>query len=260
MSGREIAITGAIGIEYGFVEFFAPVPKSAGWTGGILWDNAVRDAMRLHSKDGRHVAGEISDYFTLVPQVQVLVLDSILVPMATDRLNVRATWEMSAMNLQALALTGLTTRLGYRLIRRERPARLACKTDSDYGDCSAGPYASFPSGHTAASFTAAGLACAHHANLDLYGGGVPDALGCIVPALMAVGDGVTRVMADRHWSTDVLSGAVVGLVYGYGVPYFVHYHYRRFFEKKDDGNVKVRWAMAPLAQGDALGVQGFGTF
>jgi membrane-associated phospholipid phosphatase len=175
-------------------------------------------------------------------------------------LNGDVAWKLTAMNVQALAITGLATRIGTKGIVRERPSVPECRADPHYGVCTGGDNASFPSGHTAGAFTAAGLACIHHQYLPLYGGGVPDALGCIVPVTLATGDGVMRILADRHWSTDVIAGALFGYAVGYLTPYFLHYRAHRYFERDPDQRVVLHWALAPLATDGAYGAQAFGQF
>ncbi|HVY46513.1 MAG TPA: phosphatase PAP2 family protein [Minicystis sp.] len=261
-TAREYVLTTIVGAEYLGAEFLAPSPTSANWTGGILWDDAARRVFVLRTRSGRNLASDISDAFTLEPQIQAFGLDSIAVPLLTDRFNASVGWQLTAMNLQALSLTGLLTRLGFRIVARERPSVAECRKDPDYSKSCRGeaPYASFPSGHTAAAFTAAALACSHHANLPLYGGGAADVAACVVPLLFATGDGVARLMADRHWSTDVLAGMAVGLVSGVGMPYLFHYRYKSFFDHDGDDRVRFRWAWAPLASSDVLGVQAIGLF
>jgi membrane-associated phospholipid phosphatase len=50
-----------------------------------------------------------------------------------------------------------------------------------------------------------------HANL-LYGGGVA----------LSLATGYLRIAADKHWSTDVLTGWIVGAAVGYAVPRYLH--------------------------------------
>ncbi|HEV8549343.1 MAG TPA: phosphatase PAP2 family protein, partial [Polyangiaceae bacterium] len=82
---------------------------------------------------------------------------------------------------------------------------------------------SFMSGHTTIAFTGAGLICAHHQHLPLYGGGAPDLLACIAALGAATTAGAMRVAADKHYATDVLLGMGVGLFAGYGLPNLLHY-------------------------------------
>jgi membrane-associated phospholipid phosphatase len=35
--------------------------------------------------------------------------------------------------------------------------------------------------------------------------------------------GVTRIVADRHYASDVVVGAAIGFAGGYGLPWLLHY-------------------------------------
>src|SRR6185369_8075255 len=87
-------------------------------------------------------------------------------------------------------------------------------------------FAGFPSGHAVSAFTAAGLSCVHHAHLPLYGGGLPDALACAAALTVASGVGVVRIMGDRHYVSDVIVGAAIGFLVGFGLPSLLHYRER----------------------------------
>jgi len=61
----------------------------------------------------------------------------------------------------------------------------------------------------------------HHFEHDLLGSGW-DALSCVGGYAVAASTATFRVVADVHYSTDVLSGALIGTLVGYGVP-LLHY-------------------------------------
>lgn len=95
----------------------------------------------------------------------------------------------------ALVNTGIATMTLKALFGRERP-------DDSEGDTVFRPLraidASFPSGHTSASFAVAhSLAQGRPQNAWLYG--------------VATMVGVSRVKARRHFPTDVIAGALLGL-------------------------------------------------
>jgi membrane-associated phospholipid phosphatase len=101
-----------------------------------------------------------------------------------------------------------------------------CAKDPSYAaNCSSGANlnASFLSGHTTIAFAGAGLMCAHHMHLPLYGSVVADALACATGLAAATTAGALRVMSDNHYTTDVLLGAGVGLFGGYVWPMMWHY-------------------------------------
>ena len=109
---------------------------------------------------------------------------------------------------------------------RVRPVEKGCATDPDYASKCSDPVAlnqSFVSGHTAVAFTGAGLTCAHHRHLPLYGGGAPDVLICAATLAAASATGVLRIVSDDHYSTDVLLGMSLGLASGWLLPELLHY-------------------------------------
>ncbi|HKO91027.1 MAG TPA: phosphatase PAP2 family protein, partial [Polyangiaceae bacterium] len=118
----------------------------------------------------------------------------------------------------AVALTGES-------LGRVRPAENGCKTDPEYSSkCdSSSLNKSFLSGHTAIAFTGAGLMCAHHQHLPLYGGGAADIATCWAALAAASAASVMRITSDNHYATDVLLGAGIGLTSGYVLQRWLHY-------------------------------------
>jgi len=84
-------------------------------------------------------------------------------------------------------------------------------------------YVSFFSGHSSVAFTSAGLTCAHHQRLPLYGGGAADAAACGAMIAVALSTASFRVLADEHYMSDILVGSAVGFAAGYGLPTLLHY-------------------------------------
>jgi membrane-associated phospholipid phosphatase len=126
------------------------------------------------------------------------------------------------IGLEAFAFSGLTSFVSTRVSRRERPDATQCKRDNPDGSCP-GDTESFWSGHTTISATSAGLVCANHARMPLWGHPVADAGACVLATSSAVATGVTRIAADRHYATDVLAGFGLGFGIGYAVPTLLHY-------------------------------------
>jgi membrane-associated phospholipid phosphatase len=239
---------------YLYVEFGTKSPAEPNWTGGILFDDGVRDAMVAGSPAGRDRAGTISDFLTLTPQILALV-DGALVPVVTDDFNWDVAWQMSVINLQAIAVTGLLSRAGHRYIARERPDVRPCQEDGGYhGLCFGGSNASFPSGHTSAAFAGAGLVCAHHMHLPLYGG-TSDTVACVASMTLATGSGVMRIVSDRHYASDIIVGAAIGTGAGLGLPLLLHY---RGGESRK--TTRARVTFVPLATDRTLGATMFGWF
>lgn len=213
----------ALGAAYLVVHFYTEPPLEPKWTGPILFDRPVRDALVGGSRDARNKAGVVSDVFWYVPLLTPFV-ESALVPLFSDDWNVDVAWQLTAINLQSAAVNALLTRSGHRFVARERPDVGPCSSDATYDDhCFGGSNASFPSGHASAAFMGASLACVHHSNLPLYGGGGPDVAVCAATTGMAVVNGFARIVADRHYATDVIAGAAIGALSGFAMPVLLHY-------------------------------------
>jgi membrane-associated phospholipid phosphatase len=193
-------------------------------SGGILFDESVRDTLRADTLADRYIFRDASD---------VGLSLAVTWPFVTDAL-ITAWWyrgsrevaqEMSLINLQAMAISGALQGVTNVLVSRERPFGRDCGGDElpeDAIDCANSVhYRSFFSGHSAFSFTGAALICVHHFENDLMG--PPwDALSCAGGYAVAATTASFRVVSDVHYSSDILLGAAVGTLVGWGVP-LLHY-------------------------------------
>lgn len=217
----DYALTG-VGFAVGAtLELIEPASEPH-WRGPILFDRAMRNTMVAGSSSGRNRAALISD-LALWGSIGHVVLDATLVSMVAHR-SPELGYEMLWMDAEAYAMTMLLNSVAKRLAARERPDTEACQQSSDYDRrcSSAGKYESFYSGHAALSATSAGLLCAHHQHLDLYGGAW-DGLACASAIAVTSVTGGLRIVADRHWGSDVLVGHVIGFATGYFLPTLLHY-------------------------------------
>jgi membrane-associated phospholipid phosphatase len=226
----EAVVTGAMLLPIAGALFLYPNPDD-NIHGGFLFDDAVRDALVVDSRSGRDKAATFSNlpYFGLL--AFPLLVDTALVTWGIHRANDVAL-EMLGMDLEAYAITGAVS-LTFQKMGRVRPSEKGCAEDPEYSSKCGNPTAlnqSFLSGHTSVAFTGAGLTCAHHKNLPLYGGGAPDIAICVLGLAAASTTGVLRIMSDNHYSTDVLLGVGVGLLSGYALPEWLHYR-----SSTDDG-------------------------
>jgi membrane-associated phospholipid phosphatase len=245
--------TGVLGAAFLAIELGTETPEDANWKGGILFDDAIRDALVSETRNGRDAHAIASDYLALTNQV-VLVFDTAAVPLFFDDWNFDVAWQLTMIDLQALALSGVLARSGHHFVGRERPDLEPCKEDNDYhGKCFGGTNASFPGGHTAGAFTAASLNCVHHFKLSLYGNELADTSACAIGMTMASAVAVERVVADRHWVTDQIAGIGLGLGAGIALP--LVFHYKPDSERSTAAN--VRWTIAPAPPG-SLGLSVYG--
>jgi membrane-associated phospholipid phosphatase len=195
-------------------------------SGGILFDDGVRDTLRANKLADRYVFRDASD---------VGLSLTVSWPFAADALT-SAWWyrgsretaqEMALINLETLAVVGALQGATNVLVSRERPFGPGCgegELPSDAIDCkNSFHYRSFFSGHSAFSFTGAALICVHHMENELLG--PPwDALSCAGGYAVAATTATFRVVADVHYASDILLGAAVGTLVGYSIPLL---HYRK---------------------------------
>jgi hypothetical protein len=205
------------------------IPKSTTrWTSVDGLDQSVHDALEIKSLSWRENARDFSDAL-LTLSFNQLAVDSLVVAWwgYDDR---DLAWQLASIDAEAMALDAFVQGLTSGLTSRERPySKDECGDPrfSQTADCvGSNRYRSFFSGHTSTTFTAAGLTCEHHAHLPLYGGGAGDALACVGALAAAGATGYLRMAADMHYFTDVMTGAAVGSLIGFGAPWLFHYRRR----------------------------------
>lgn len=224
-------------------------PRSSHLHGGVLADEATRDALRLEGSDARWFARDLSDVLLTTMISYPYVIDALVVA-GWYRRSSDVAVQMALINTQTLAVTlGLQGLLNV-LVSRERPFGRTCGTTlpEDSRDCNSNNrYYSFFSGHTSQSFASAGLICSHHLHLKLHGGGAADTIPCVAGFAMAASVGLLRIMADEHYLSDVLTGAALGTLTGLGLPWLLHYRYGE--EGREDKAAEVTVRLVPMALG-----------
>jgi membrane-associated phospholipid phosphatase len=231
--------------------FLSP-QRNPHWTGGIWFDDAARSALRLHSASELQVARTLSDAVGVASVILAVGVDSFVVPLV--RGSSELALQLPLMDFESFALSSIVTFSLYDSVGRARPSYAECQGNPSIDvQCETSPTASFPSGHVNEAFTAAGLLCAHHMYLPLYGSRFADALACARDLALGAADGLLRVMGDRHYATDVLAGSAIGFGLGYGLPILLHY------AAGDRAAALGSLTLAPLA-GDRLGVIAVGEF
>ena len=201
-------------------------PRSVhAFSGGILFDDAVRNALRAHSLQARYEFRDASDVGLSLAVTWPFFADS-LTSAWWYRGSRDAAEEMSLIDLETLAIAGAAQGLTNVFVSRQRPYGASCGSSelpSNSIDCQGGQeYRSFFSGHATFSFAGAALVCVHHFENDLLGSPW-DALSCAGAYAVAATTSTFRVVGDMHYTSDVLLGALIGTTIGYGVP-LLHYH------------------------------------
>jgi membrane-associated phospholipid phosphatase len=253
----DYAYTAAVAAGYLSVEFGAKPPAQPRWRGGISFDRAVRRALVAETRGARDAWNTASDVLALIPQGMMLI-DSLFVPLLSDHWNTEVAWHLTVIAVQSEALTGLLSRSGHYGIARARPDTEPCIEDPSYSTgCFRGTSASFPGGHVASASVGAGVVCAHHLHLPLYGGGFWDTAACLTNVGFAAATGYARMAADRHYVSDTLVGAALGAAVGFLLPSLVHY--RGGASAAREG-ASWRWTIAAVPIGDDAGLGIYGWF
>jgi membrane-associated phospholipid phosphatase len=258
---QEYVTVGALGLAALGVELFWSSPTSARWDDAILFDDPVRNLLRIDSASGREKASTLSDILIFWQIVHPTLIDPLLVAW-WHRKSPYVAWQMIVIDAQAYTLTLLTTGLVKRLAARARPwvGEDDCAGDATSEACGhQGPHVSFYSGHAAVTATGAGLLCAHHTQLSLYQDDWLDTGTCAAAVVGTALTGAMRIAADEHWATDVLVGHLVGYASGYLLPTLLYYKEFRSAPHEHPEAAPTYTAM-PLLTPNALGLQVLGSF
>lgn len=197
-------------------------PQQARWYGGVLFDDAVRSGLRLESAAARQVARRAGDVTYYAAPLLPLIVDPLFIALV-GRSDAKAALNLELVGLEAFSYAGLSSFLSTRVSRRERPDTTEClRQHPDGAGCELDTEA-FWSGHTSIAAASAGLVCASHQYMPLWGGWLADASACALATTGALATAVTRLAADRHYATDVIVGLGFGFGFGYAVPVLLHY-------------------------------------
>jgi hypothetical protein len=197
-------------------------PDEPRWRGGILFDDVVRGGLRLESSSARRRLRTVGDWPYYLAPALPLVIDPLLVSLLGHG-DAKTAANLELMGLEAFSYAGLLSFVSTRLSVRERPDTTECRRlNPDSASCELDTEA-FWSGHTSIVAASAGLVCANHRYLPLWGSPLADASACALAGTGVLVTAVSRLMADRHYASDVLVGMAVGFGLGYGVPVLLHY-------------------------------------
>jgi PAP2 superfamily protein len=204
--------TAALAGGLAVVDLGVPSPSQPGWTATNGFDDWVRGGLRISSPGGRTAAATTSDVLS-VSLLALPFLEAFLTsgnePGSSD-----LAWRKAAIDAETLLTVGIAALSIQKITARQRPYVLSCASDSSAPECSGGGrFTSFPSGHSSVAFAVVALECFHR---DELGPGWAPA--CPLAVTAATVTGVLRIASDRHWATDVLAGAALGLALGYTVP------------------------------------------
>ncbi len=215
----------AVSLSAALASLFVPVRADAWSRPGFLFDEPARNTLRVRSEGWRLNVRDTSDVLLSISTTYPFLVDSLMVAWWHRGSSTVAT-QMTLMNAEAMGISAGIQGVVSALVSRERPFGRNCE-DSVIGqtqDClTYNRYRSFFSGHSSQAFVSAMLTCAHHANIPLYGTRGADRAACVTHIGVAAAIATMRVLADVHYVSDVITGAIVGSAVGLAVPYLLHY-------------------------------------
>ena len=237
-----LGVTGSVALAGLLFQPDRDEPWRARW--GI--DEGVRDTLRLSDSHDRRVARTASDVLAAVLVTYPAVVEAG-VNTAWAKSSPDVALQMTLMQLEVLGLTAAVAGMSKLAFSRERPYGRLCGTELALNseDCAGRDrYVSFFSAHAAFTFASASNTCVQHTQWDLWGN-----TGAWVPCATSYGLAATtallRVAADRHYVTDITTGALLGTAIGLLVPWF---HYGAGDKPSD----RARWTLGVAGQSLAI--------
>jgi hypothetical protein len=264
VAGWEYAASAGLLGGAALLRFAGPEPPD-NWRGGVLFDDAIGGPLLLENPSLSGDVGTRSAVLYLCSMAYRFV-DSALVPTLGygdwDLAN-----QMLITDVESFGFVGVVVFSAQLFVGRQRAEYdTTCDGSTSASELSrcqqrGSRFRSFIAGHPAIALTAAGLTCTHHAHVPLYGGwGDTVACGLMVGAAAFTGAG--RVMAGKHYPTDLVLGFGLGAFAGWGMPWLLRYRDR------DDGQARqtqktpspVLVSVSPWLGGSRLGASLVGTF
>ncbi|MBK7585600.1 MAG: phosphatase PAP2 family protein [Myxococcales bacterium] len=232
------------------------------WSSPILYDKVARDQLRFGSRSGRANAATVSDALIVGSLVAPVLVDNVLVTWVGHQ-SPDVAWQMAVINAQAYSLTLSLNAVSKRFVARERPYVRECRDNRYYSVSCDSPeqYQSFYSGHAAFTATGAGLTCAHHTQLALYGSPLLDGGACVLAIGLTTATGMLRISSDSHWASDVLVGHLMGYASGYLMPSLLYYRKLRLSAAEPHPAAEpVQTAIIPFVSNESAELRMIGMF
>jgi membrane-associated phospholipid phosphatase len=221
------------------------------------FDEGARNVLMLRDASARLYVRDLSDLLLGFMIAYPIIVDGVFVA-GFYRDSPETAFEIFISQMEVMAVTGALEALLNILANRERPYGRTCgapgELDADTWDCvSDNRFDSFYSGHASQTFAVAASTCMNHAYLPLYGGTEKDVVPCVAGFGFAIGTALLRVMGDRHYLTDVMTGAALGTAVGLFLPWLMHY---RLDARDDADEAQLTIHLAPAPSGVGPGVLG----
>lgn len=227
-------------------------PRKNPWRTRNDLDEWGRKTLSASSYEGGLWARDLSDVLVSLNVAYPFLVDSLVVTYWYRRSDDLAA-QMALISLEAMAFSAALQGITSGIATRERPFVRDCgtKLDAELEDCvERDRLRSFFSGHTSNAFAGATVACSHHMRHSLFGDPFADGAACGLALASAATVGTMRVVGQRHYVTDVLTGAAIGAASGLGIPWLLHYGP---LARRASASGSVTWNLVPMPQGMAIG-------
>lgn len=206
---------GEVALSTGFfvaVTLATSHPDHCSWCAPPGFDVAVRDALLSNAPSAANAWSNV----TLATDGAV-ALAGVIVP-ALALPEAKGIW---ALEDSAIVWSSVMTNLAVVQLMKTQLGRLRPATF--YGDTRAAVPASeadvsFPSGHSGIAFSLAASA----STLAFLRGYESAPYVTATTGALAIATALLRISADRHWATDVITGAGIGSAIGLGLPLLFH--------------------------------------
>jgi len=252
----EAALTIGLGALLVAAELLPNASFTPNWRGGLLFDDGVRSGLRLDTFLERDNSRIAADVLMWVSMAMPVVVDAFLAVGIGDG-NWDAAFQMGLISVEAYVISLVIWRVTALLARRQRPLDTACEAGDTSPHCdSRFATQSFFSNHATNAFTGAALTCLHHSTMPIFGDVGWDGTACVSATLLATAVGFLRVMSDHEYLTDVLTGAAIGWVSGYVLPWLLHYQ----GGARPELRAPIAVIPAPMLGDDRYGIMAAGWF
>jgi hypothetical protein len=232
---------------------FGTTPE-ARWSRTNSFDEDIRSGLRADSQDVRESADTASD---VLLGVTAGLMPLLSIGKTLSEHECYEAYDMATDAAEAFTLTLLLTSGTKAIAGRERPYVRSCD-GSPPGDASCSDSdrkQSFFSGHASMAATGAGLSCSYAIKRKTWGEGrIARFTPCALGLGAAVATGALRIVADKHWSTDVIVGLAVGATVGY-FDTWGPFDLLRFETQSDDLNWNIHGIVLPYADDGEFGVR-----
>ena len=223
------------------------------WSKVNGFDDGIRDGLRAGSRSARKDADFASD---ILLGIGVGIVPAISIGKVLFSHDCHIAYDMLTDAVESIALTTFSTQDTKIVSGRTRPYAEDCSGPL-LGSSLCGKSdinRSFFSGHASLAATGAGLSCAYAMKRKTWGEGrTARFLPCALGASVAVTTGVLRVVADKHWTSDVIIGLMVGGAVGY-FDTWGPFDWLRFELESDDMALQAKGVLLPYASGGEIGL------